>query len=55
MYRMYRYIIRYHVDRYYVDILQNIMKIVDRIQKNHRMSVLHIIKTTDPLEFIYVS
>ena len=24
-------IIRYHVDRYYVDILQNIMKIVDRI------------------------
>ena len=52
MYRMYRYIIRYHVDRNYVDILQNIMKIVDRIQKNHRMSVLHIIKTTDPLELI---
>ena len=36
-------------------IFQKTMKTVDKIQTNHRMSVLHIIKTTDPLEFIYVS
>ena len=55
MHRMYVQICYQISCRYYIDILQKTMKTVDRIQKNHRMSVLQIIKTTDPLEFIYIS